>query len=235
MRIDCDCVDMNYCIKTAFDDMCITRDGNKRRSRLDKRKNVYGDEVEENDDQDQDEKFKSKNLKAERRRRKKLNDRQLELRSLMNKESIITDATTYIQELKKTVEELTNQLYQMEATSVESDEEKIKHESIDHSKQEIKKCGIRPLQQQQQTEVEASHIDGSYKLWIRIVFQKKKGGLTKLIEAINTLGFDLTDTSITTSNSGGVLFTSSVEGIDGGVQLDVEQIKRFLLETIKRF
>ncbi|KAL6573899.1 hypothetical protein OROHE_001441 [Orobanche hederae] len=234
MSIDCDWADMNYYVKTAFDDMCITGDGNKCCSRLDKRKNVYGDEDEEDDDQDQDGKFKSKNLKAERRRRKKLNDRQLELRSLMNKASIITDAITYIQELKKTVEELTHQLYQMEATSVESDEDrqqKIKYKNINYSGQEIKKCGIT-----QKTEVEASHINGSYKLWIRIVFPKKKGGLTKLMEAINSLGFDLTDTSITTSNwEGGVLFTSSAVGIDGGVMLDIEQIKRFLLETIKRF
>ncbi|KAL6562202.1 hypothetical protein OROGR_003209 [Orobanche gracilis] len=240
MSIDCEWADMNYCVKTAFDDLCITGDGNKCRGRLDKRKNVYGDKDEEDDDQDQYGKFKSKNLKAERRRREKLNDRQLQLRSLMNKASIITDAITYIQELKKTVEELTHQLYQIEATSMESGEDrqqKIKYKNIDHSGQEMKICGITQQQQEQKTEVEASHINGSYKLWIRIVFQKKKGGLTKLMEAINSLGFDLTDTSITTSNweGGGILFTTSAEGIDGGVMLDIEQIKRFLLETIKRF
>ncbi|KAK6124437.1 hypothetical protein DH2020_041814 [Rehmannia glutinosa] len=185
---------------------------------MDKRKNII-----HQDDEDEDENgkiFKSKNLKAERRRRKKLNDRQLELRSLMNKASIITDAITYIEELKNTVEELTDQLQQMEAIGV--DEEKIKFEAI-NSEQEMKKLKISP-------EVQVSQICGT-KLWIKIVFQKKKGGLTKLMEAINVLGFDLTDTSITTSR-GSVLFTSSAEGVDGGVP-DADQIKKFLLEIIR--
>ncbi|KAI3456381.1 hypothetical protein Pfo_013044 [Paulownia fortunei] len=214
------------CVKTAFDDLCIIEDRNTG-SRMDKRKHI-----DQDDDEDENGKFKSKNLEAERRRRKKLNDRQLELRSLvpiitnarnqnpMNKASIITDAITYVEELKNTVEELTDQLLQMEATS--ADEEKTKFQEID-AEQEMKKWGIAP-------EVQVNHICGT-KLWIKIVFQKKRGGLTKLMEAISVLGFDLTDTSITTSR-GAVLFTSSAEGIHGGLP-DADRMKRLLLEIMK--
>ncbi|GFP83935.1 transcription factor dysfunctional tapetum 1 [Phtheirospermum japonicum] len=200
----------------------------ENRNKMDKGKHIDPDDDE--DEGENGKKFKSKNLNAERRRRKKLNDRQLELRSLvpiitnMNKASIITDAITYIEELKNTVEELTHQLHQMEAISIDDDQEPIKFEEID-SEPEMQ-------QQQQQPEVEVKHICET-KLWIKIVFKKKKGGLTKLIEAIDVIGFDLTDTSITTSRRA-VLFTSSAQGIDGGV-MDADQIKKLLLEIIKSF
>lgn len=45
----------------------------------------------------------------------------------MNKATIITDAITYIEELKTTVEELSNQLLQMDAPNF-VDQENIKHE-----------------------------------------------------------------------------------------------------------
>ncbi|KAH6790511.1 hypothetical protein C2S51_005517 [Perilla frutescens var. frutescens] len=174
------------------------------------------------DDNDNDAKFKSKNLKAERKRRKKLSSRQLELRSIMNKATIITDAITYIEQLKNSVEELSNQLLQMEATTF--DEEKIKLKEID-DEQETKKWGIIP-----EAEVQVNNISGT-KLWIRIVLQKKRGALTKLMEAISLLGIDLNDTSITTSR-GAVLFTTFGEGIRGGLP-DAGQMKKYLLEIIR--
>ncbi|KAH6773857.1 hypothetical protein C2S52_003225 [Perilla frutescens var. hirtella] len=151
------------------------------------------------DDNDNDAKFKSKNLKAERKRCKKLSSKQLELRSIvpiitnarnsllftsrgMNKATIITDAITYIEQLKNSVEELSNQLLQMEATTF--DEEKIKLKEI-HDEQETKKWGIIP-----EAEVQVNNISGT-KLWIRIVLQKKRGALTKLMEAISLLRIDL--------------------------------------------
>ncbi|KAL3627588.1 hypothetical protein CASFOL_028951 [Castilleja foliolosa] len=214
-------------VKNAFDDLCIVQNTNK----MDKRKQIV-DRDNDIEDDDENGKFKSKNLKAERKRRKKLNDKQLELRSLvpiitnMNKATIITDAITYIEELKNTVEELTHQLHEMEATNiVDDDQELIK---FDFDQREMINAGLQP-------EVHVNHICGT-KLWIKIVFQKKNGGLSKLFEAINAIGFDLTDTSITTSR-GAVLFTSSAEiNLDGveGV-LHVEEIKNFLLNIIKSF
>lgn len=62
-----------------------------------------------------------------------------------------------------------------------------------------------------EVEVEVKLVSGT-KLWIRIVFGKKRGALTKLMEAISFLGIDLNDTTITTSR-GAVLFTSFGEVI----------------------
>ncbi|PIM98549.1 hypothetical protein CDL12_28969 [Handroanthus impetiginosus] len=84
-------------------------------------------------------------------------------------------------------------------------------------------------------EVQVNHISGT-KLWIKIVFQKKRGSLTKLMEAINVLGFDLTDTSVTTSR-GASLVTSSAEfaGNFPCELLDADQVKKFLFEIIRSF
>ncbi|XP_047957127.1 uncharacterized protein LOC125202725 isoform X1 [Salvia hispanica] len=141
----------------------------------------------------------------------------------MTKSTIITDAITYIEELKTTVEELSNHLLELEETSV--DEEKIKLKEIDDEK-EMKKHGIKVVE----AEVEVNRVCGT-KLWIRIVFQKKRGALTKLMEAITLLGIDLIDTAITTSR-GAVLFTSFGQGIRGGLP-EADQMKIYLLEIIR--
>nr|XP_048318066.1 transcription factor DYT1 [Ziziphus jujuba var. spinosa] len=176
-----------------------------------------------------DTEFKSKNLHAERRRRQKLRDRLLKLRALvpiitnattlnlflnllhipnlpfllssllMNKATIIEDAITYIEELQQTVDTLTNQL---------SDNKSSFEEGADPTKEEIhvaegmKKFGI-------QEEVNVSRISEN-KLWIKMVFEKKRGRLIKLLEAMSTLGLELTDTAVTTSK-GAMLVTSCVE------------------------
>lgn len=54
-----------------------------------------------------------------------------------------------------------------------------------------------------------SKIDTN-KLWIKILFQKTRGGFTKIIEAMTVLGFVPADMSVTTSN-GAVLLTSHIE------------------------
>ncbi|GFZ06276.1 hypothetical protein Acr_18g0004460 [Actinidia rufa] len=65
--------------------------------------------------------------------------------------------------------------------------------------EEMNTWGIRP-------EVKVTQIDGN-KLWIKIVFEKKKGGFTKLMEAMSVLGYEFTDTSVTTSK-GAILITA---------------------------
>ncbi|KAF7151771.1 hypothetical protein RHSIM_Rhsim02G0116400 [Rhododendron simsii] len=143
---------------------------------------------------------KSKNLDAERRRRKKLNDRLLELRSLMNKGTIVTDAITYIEELEKSATDLRNQLLEMEATVVE--ESKLPIEAIDAAAEETMNWGIEP-------EIKVNQIDRN-KVWIKMVFQKKRGGFTKLVEAVSVIGYEFTDTSVTTSR-GAILVTACLE------------------------
>ena len=54
-----------------------------------------------------------------------------------------------------------------------------------------------------------TQIDGN-KLWIKIIFEKKRGGFTRLMEAMTAFGFELIDTSVTTSK-GAMLVSSCVK------------------------
>ncbi|XP_022720833.1 uncharacterized protein LOC111278492 [Durio zibethinus] len=177
-------------------------------------------------DDDENKEFKSKNLHAERRRRQKLSDRLLSLRSIvpiitnMNKATIIEDAITYIQELQKTSEVLSGQLLQMEGSSEE--EGKPIRIEIDAA-EDPKKCGIKE-------EVKVTNIDGN-KLLIKIILEKKRGCFTKLIEAMNYLGFELSETNVTTFK-GAMRISSCVQGIYGDT-LMVEQTEKLLLEIIR--
>ncbi|KAM1384745.1 hypothetical protein ACFX2I_036823 [Malus domestica] len=168
-----------------------------------------------------DSEFKSKNLFAERRRREKLSGRLLALRSLMNKATIVEDAITYIQELQQKVDLLQDQIFEMEASSEETLEPNTDETHADAA-EEMKKFGI-------QTEVNVTKIDGN-KLWVKVVLEKKRGGFTKLMGAMTTFGFELTDTSITTS-SGAMMVSSCVTGFSCEM-LEVEQTRELMLKII---
>ncbi|XP_071934952.1 transcription factor DYT1-like [Coffea arabica] len=193
---------------SAYDDYCASEEGNEC--------------------EDEHKEFKSKNLEAERKRRRKLSDRLLELRSLvpnitnMNKATIITDAIDYIEELQNTVRDLSDQLCQMDITLKEDLESQNKY--VTDPAKEMKNWGI-------ETEVKVTRLNGA-KLWIQVVFQKKIGGFTKLMEAISVIGYDPKDVSVTTVK-GALCVTSCVEAIHDGC-VEVDQIKNFLLETTRR-
>ncbi|XP_039049398.1 transcription factor DYT1-like [Hibiscus syriacus] len=173
-----------------------------------------------------DDNFVSKNLHAERKRRKKLSDRLLALRSLvpiitnMNKATIIEDAISYIQELQKTSDDLSEELLDMEASSEEGGKQ-IEMEAV--AADEMAKCGIKE-------QVKVTNIDGNM-LLIKIILQKKRGCFTKLIETMDYLGFELSETSVTTFK-GAMLFSSCVHGkfVDA---LMIEQTEELLLEMIR--
>ncbi|CAA3006166.1 transcription factor DYT1-like [Olea europaea subsp. europaea] len=182
---------MEY-VKTEFEDLFIRDEEKTKGGRMGKKKHIDSD--------DEDDKYKSKNLEAERRLRKKLNDRLLELRSLMNKATIMTDAVTYIEQLRRHVKDLSNQLLKMDTTFVK-EEETTKIEEID-SAEEMTIWGIEP-------QVQGTSIDGT-KVWIKIVYQKTKGRFTKIMEAMSVLGFDLT-VSMSPRPKEQFLFSSCVE------------------------
>ncbi|XP_040958618.1 transcription factor ABORTED MICROSPORES-like [Gossypium hirsutum] len=56
---------------------------------------------------------------------------------------------------------------------------------IDVAQHDMKKCGIKE-------EVKVSNIDGN-KFLIKIIVEKKRGCFTQLIEAMNYLGFELSE------------------------------------------
>ncbi|GKV19205.1 hypothetical protein SLEP1_g29495 [Rubroshorea leprosula] len=193
----------------TMEELCMSGEGEGGR-RMGRKRPVY----------DENKQYKSKNLNAERRRREKLGNRLLTLRSLMNKATIIDDAITYIKSLQNTSKVLSDQLLEMEGFP-EEEEKPIKSE-IDAA-EEMKKHGI-------QEEVEVSNIDGE-KLLIKIVIEKKCGRFTKLMEAMSYLGFELSETSVTTF-SGAMLVTSCIQGTYGD-KLTVQETQDLLLEIIR--
>ncbi|CAO2842796.1 unnamed protein product [Amaranthus hypochondriacus] len=176
-----------------------------------------------------DSRFKSKNLDAERRRRAKLGDRLLQLRALvpiitnMTKAYIIKDAITYIEVLDGQVSELKDELLELGNSTPPplKDETKpdLKH---NFAAQDINNFGIQP-------EVKVIPYDYN-KLWIKVVYEKKIGGFTKLVEAITRLGLEFNDTNYITSK-GAVVVTSCIEGMSDDC-LDVEETKEMLMTVI---
>ncbi|CAA7054639.1 unnamed protein product [Microthlaspi erraticum] len=192
----------------------------------------------EKEEDEVDENFKSPNLEAERRRREKLHGRLMALRSHvpivtnMTKASIVEDAITYIGELQKNVENLSERLHEMEEAPCEIAEEetdqiiKSEHETLD-VKEEMKKLGI-------EEKVQLCKI-GERKFWLKITTEKKAGIFTKFMEVMRFLGFEIIDISLTTS-SGAILICSSVQILQGlcdGDSVDLEQTKEFLLEVMR--
>ncbi|XP_021719449.1 transcription factor DYT1-like [Chenopodium quinoa] len=179
----------------------------------------------DNDNNNDDSKFKSKNLDAERRRRAKLNDRLLQLRALvpiitnMTKAYIIKDAITYIEELDSQVSELKDELLELETCYPPREEIKsaIKDEKKVSAK-DMKNYGIEP-------EVKVNPIDDN-KVWIKVVYEKKMGVFTKLVDAITRLGLEFNDTNFTSSN-GAAVISSCLEGMN-----NVEETEELIMTVI---
>ncbi|KAJ7968415.1 Transcription factor like [Quillaja saponaria] len=204
---------MEY-VAASMDDLHISESNSDNRGRLGRKKQY-----------DDDKDFKSKNLNAERRRREKLSNRLLTLRSVvpiitnMNKATIIEDAITYIKQLQKDVESLSDQLLEMEVCSEKRTEPEI--EDIDAA-EEMKKSGIK-------VEVSVTQISGN-KLWVKIIFEKRKGRFRKLMEAMNAFGLELIDTNVTTRN-GAFLITTCLQGFYGET-LAAQQTKELMQDVI---
>ncbi|KAL6992691.1 hypothetical protein U1Q18_010804 [Sarracenia purpurea var. burkii] len=210
-------------MNSAFDGLSMNEEeeGNINR-RMGRRRQMMIDGQDEAG-ADQAAVYKSKNLEAERRRRQKLSDRLHQLRSSvpnitnMNKATIITDAIAYIEELQNSVKDLRNQLFEMEADSIEERKATIDH-AIEAT-ENMNKWGKEP-------EVKVSRIDTN-KLWIKIVKEKKRGWFTELMEAMNVLGCEITDASVTTSK-GAILITACLVGNCARV-VEAEEIRELLL------
>ncbi|KAF5728986.1 transcription factor DYT1 [Tripterygium wilfordii] len=107
---------------------------------------------------------------------------------------------------------------------VSIEEEKNKKQSDEEvSAEETKQSDIKE-------DVVVSGIDGD-KFWVKIVIEKRRGRFTRLLEAMASYGFNLSDPSVTTSN-GAFLVTSQVEGIYGD-SLPIHQIRELLLGIIR--
>ncbi|KAB1200779.1 Transcription factor ABORTED MICROSPORES [Morella rubra] len=160
----------------------------------------------------QGEQYHSKNLVTERKRRRRIKDGLYTLRSLvpritkMDMSSILGDAIGYIQELQKEGEQLQDQLTKMEeedckknkAESKISTSDSIHGDSISlllpEQNQGPSGCGEK---KQTEVQVEVNQIS-QRDFWIRFCCEQRRGGFTRLMEALNLLGLQVADANITT-------------------------------------
>ncbi|XP_058215873.1 transcription factor ABORTED MICROSPORES-like isoform X3 [Rhododendron vialii] len=171
----------------------------------------------------------SKNLVAERNRRKKLNDRLFALRSLvpkitkLDKASILSDAIEFVKELQKQVNDLQHELEE------QSDDEGIKNNGQSEKLNVGLKCeheetpdgnnvgaannGVaNPKKQnhdasiydhkprQMEPQVEVAQLDGN-EFFVRVFCEHKSGGFVILMEALNSLGLEVTSLNVTSYRS----------------------------------
>lgn len=206
---------MNF-VSSALNELCIIEESNCSKGKTGQRKHKNPQPIV----------YKSKNLEAERRRRQKLSDRLLTLRGLvpiitnMNKATIIEDAITYIKDLQKNVKDLSDQLLETEALFDE--EVKTWSHELDAAKQ--------MTQNRVEEDVQVTSIDGN-RSWVRIIYEKRKGRFVRLMEAMNNLGLELTDTSVTTTN-GAVLVSSCLE-VSCNASMSINQTRELLLEILR--
>ncbi|KAL8130132.1 hypothetical protein V2J09_019287 [Rumex salicifolius] len=205
--------------------------GKRRRGKANREKETYND--------DQDSQFKSKNLQAERRRRARLHHNTLHLRSLvpiitnaiilymkpnyfsnMTKETTIMDAITYIEKLQGEVDQLT-ELLEMEASEPQREFIKPEDSALETYGQE-EKLQVEP-------EVKVIRIDAD-KLWVKVIFEKRTGRLTQIIEALNSFGYQMTDMSFAATR-GAATFTSCLEEMLGVFRSE-EETRDMLLGII---
>ncbi|KAL2944866.1 Transcription factor DYT1, partial [Bienertia sinuspersici] len=140
----------------------------------------------------------------------------------MTKAYIIKDAITYIEELDSQVSELKDELMELGNNTPPKEETKpaiIKGEINITAKEMIKNYGIEP-------EVKVIPIDDN-KLWIKVVYEKKMGGFSQLVETINRLGLEFSDTNLTTSH-GTAVISSCLEGMSDGC-LNVEEARELIM------
>ncbi|XP_031127159.1 transcription factor ABORTED MICROSPORES isoform X1 [Ipomoea triloba] len=158
----------------------------------------------------------SKNLVAERKRRKKLNERLYALRALvpkiskLDRASILGDAIEYVMELQKQAKDLQNEL------EVNSDDEGTGGRNRNNNLRAEDRNGINPCVpkpepekhsnlesektddkvQQMEPQVEVAQLDGSEFL-VKVFCEHKYGGFVRLMEALNSLGLEVTNVNTT--------------------------------------
>uniref|UniRef100_A0A7N0ZR84 Uncharacterized protein n=2 Tax=Kalanchoe fedtschenkoi TaxID=63787 RepID=A0A7N0ZR84_KALFE len=147
-------------------------------------------------------KGQSKNLEAERRRRKKLNERLYKLRALvpiiskLDKASILVDAIDYVKQLKKQVEELRKELEQESDNKGDQTPADSVSEFVAPNTRNVAKPMGHEKVQQMEPQVEVTPVDGS-KFFIRVFCEQKPGGFVRLLEALSSLGLEVTNVNVT--------------------------------------
>ncbi|PKA66829.1 Transcription factor ABORTED MICROSPORES [Apostasia shenzhenica] len=201
----------------------------------------------------------SKNLHAERSRRKKLNGRLYTLRALvpniskMDRASILGDAIDYVMELLKQIKDLQDELEENgHPPDHEADDEAAKQNgsnNVSNCQTEVSRpppLASRKTEHnnlsgehsgggddkgpQMEPHVEVKAVEGN-EFFLKVFCEQRPGGFVRLMEAMSSLGLEVTNANVTTSTNL-VLNVFRVEKRDNeGVQ--AEQVRDSLLEVTR--
>ncbi|KAM7468653.1 hypothetical protein LguiB_016215 [Lonicera macranthoides] len=155
------------------------------------------------------EQYQSKNLITERNRRNRIKDGLFALRALvpkitkMDRAAILGDAIDYIDELQNSVKKFEDELREM------SEEDSNKNNAELEVPEQKGTCVGSKQMEVQMVQVEVNQI-GTRCFLLKLICNQKRGGFTRLMEAINSLGLKVIDANVTTSN-GMVLNVLKVE------------------------
>ncbi|GMY26230.1 transcription factor bHLH90 [Fagus crenata] len=163
--------------------------------------NVVEEEKEKVIQKPERQKFRSKNLVTERNRRMRNKEGLFTLRTLvpkiskMNRAAIVGDAIEYIQELQMEVKKLQDELREMEEEDCKTNKAELKI-SLAHTEQKQESSSLGEMEQTE-VQVEVNQI-GQRDFLIKLICEQKRGGFTRFMEAINSLGLQVSDANVTT-------------------------------------
>ncbi|XP_010467425.1 PREDICTED: transcription factor ABORTED MICROSPORES [Camelina sativa] len=161
----------------------------------------------------------AKNLMAERRRRKKLNDRLYALRSLvptitkLDRASILGDAINYVKELQNEAKELQDELEENSETEDGSNRQQggmslngtvvtgfhpglSCNSNVPNVKQDVDLDNSNDKGQEMEPQVDVAQLDGR-EFFVKVICEYKPGGFTRLMEALDSLGLEVTNANTT--------------------------------------
>ncbi|ONK64339.1 uncharacterized protein A4U43_C07F24670 [Asparagus officinalis] len=203
----------------------------------------------------------AKNLVAERKRRKKLNDRLYALRALvpkitkMDRASILGDAIEYVMELQKQVKDLQDELENesnpddTDSKQIESNYDNVetgnRNGMINYNLMELEESlnatstrNAKTVDQsnneekgnQMEPQVEVKQLEAN-DFYLKVFCEHKVGGFARLMEAMSSLGLEVTNASVTTLQSL-VLNVFRVQKRDNET-MQVDQVRDSLLELTR--
>ncbi|CAL9080399.1 unnamed protein product [Musa acuminata var. zebrina] len=201
----------------------------------------------------------SKNLFAERKRRKKLNDRLFALRALvpkitkMDRASILGDAIEYVMDLQKQVKDLQDELEETNQDDAGHDKQigsnlhnsnsqmdvPIANGWTDHDDSENNPRTVAAADdnkpssdkgQQMEPQVEVRQLEAN-EFFVKVLCEHKQGGFARLMEAMSSLGLEVTNASVTSYESL-VLNVFRVERRDAQV-VEADRVRDSLLEVTR--
>ncbi|XP_019176431.1 PREDICTED: transcription factor ABORTED MICROSPORES [Ipomoea nil] len=156
--------------------------------------------------------YRSKNLVTERNRRNKIKDGLFALRALvpnitkMDRASILADAIDYVRELQQIVKELEDELNEIDeddasqriAQHVTPDLNEERKDSEQTSKKSQSSCSISN-NVPKKAHVEVNQIDARV-FMLRFIGKHSRGGFSRLMEIMDSLGLQVLDANVTTLN-----------------------------------